>query len=202
MAASSPKGDTVIVEPPRSLQQQGRRAAEARATVPDATYTRTVTVTREDAAGDHVIGAFARALRHSPQANAAYRDAQLEQYGRVNVGLVLPDGDGTVSVTLLDADSLSVAELSAVRAELTAKLAAGAIIAPDAAGATCSVTDLSRTGVESFAAVLTAPHAVALAIGGRQPNHTITVTLTADQRVLSPHAAAALLDRLAAELDD
>lgn len=196
------KGATEARQPQRSLQQQGRRAAEARATVPDATYTREVAVSQQERAGNHIIAAFARTLRKLPHANAAYRDAQIEQYDRVNIGLVLPDGEGSTSVTLLDADTLTLDELTTVRDELAAKLAEGAITAPETAGATCSVTDLSQTGIQAFTAVLTSPHAVALAIGGRQPNGTIVLTLSADQRVLAPHAAAALLDLLACELSD
>jgi len=201
MAASptTAKGATEVREPERSLQLQGRRAAEARATVPDATYMRTIGVGGQERPGDQIIAAFARALRAMPQANAAYRDAQIERYDRVNIGLVLPDGAGSTAVTLLDADALTVDELTALRAELTTKLADGAITAPDTAGATATVTDLSETGLTSFAAVLTPPHATALAIGGVQDG-SATVTLTVDQRVLSPFAAAQLLDALAPPL--
>jgi hypothetical protein len=48
--------------------------------------------------------------------------------------------------------------------------------------------------------VLTSPHAVALAIGGRQEDGSVALTLTVDLRVVSPHAAAALLDLTAREL--
>lgn len=195
------KGTTQVREPERSLQQQGRRAAEARATMPDATYTAELAVGHQERAGDRVIAAYAQALRALPQANAAYRDAQIEQYDRVNVGLVLPDGEGTTSVTLLDADTRTIDEITAARAELTAKLADDAITAPDSAGATCTATDLSDSGVSAFAAVLTPPHATALAIGGLRPDGTLTVTLTCDQRVLSPYAASQLLDMLAERLD-
>lgn len=202
MAASptTAKGTTDVRDPSRALQQQGRRAAEARATVPDATYTREVRVAQQERAGDQIIAAFAQALRAVPHANAAYRDAQIEQYDRVNIGLVLPDGEGSTSVTLLDADALTVDELLALRAELTAKLAGGEITAPDTAGATATVTDMSQTGVTAFTAVLTPPHAVALAIGGRQTSGTVMLTLTCDQRVLSPHTAAGVLDALAKNL--
>jgi pyruvate dehydrogenase E2 component (dihydrolipoamide acetyltransferase) len=197
---SATKGATETHEPQRSLQQQGRRAAEARATMPDAVITCKVAAADVEHGPNAIIAAFARAIKQTPQANAAYRDAQIERYERVNIGLVLPDGDGSASVTIADADTRSADQIGELRDSLAAKLADRTLTAPDSAGATCSVTDLWATGISSFTAVLTSPHAVALAIGGRQEDGSVALTLTVDLRVVSPHAAAALLDLTAREL--
>ena len=193
------KGAATTIEPERSLQRQGRRAAEARATVPDAVYTRDVAVSGE-LPGDQIVAAFARALRQHAGVNAAYRDAQLERYERVNIGLVLPDGDGSTAVTIADADTKTAADIAAEREELATKVADGSLTAPETSGATASATDLSATGVTAFAPVLTPPHAAALGIGGRRPDGTVTLTLTCDTRVVSPFTAAAVLDALAGAL--
>lgn len=195
-APGTARGAAEVRAPDRALQTQGRRAAEAKATMPDASCTRTVAAGDGDA-GDRVVAALARALRDHPQANASYRDAAVERYPRVNVGLVLAHGDGSTLVTIGDADQKDAGAIAAERGMLAEKAAAGTLTAPDSAGATCSVVDLSGTGVTSVTPILVPPHAIALGIGGVQPDGTLTLSLTWDQRVLGPHAAAALLDAVA-----
>lgn len=194
------RGEATTIEPERALQRQGRRAAEARATMPDLVMTREVAVSG-DHPGDQLIATFARALRHTQGGNAAFRDAQIERYERVNVGVVVADGAGSTAVTIADADTKTAPEIAAERAALAARVADACITAPETSGATCTVTDLSATGVRSFAPVLTPPHAAALGIGGRGADSRITLTLTCDQRILSPFAAADLLDTIADALE-
>lgn len=189
VAGTTVKGATEVVEPRRGQVRAALRAAEVRATVPDTTYTRP-----HDHDGiDAVIVAFAKALRAHPQANAAYRDARFERFERVNIAVTVTDADGDeVAVTLFDADTKDAAEIAAARAELGARAAAGELTAPDSAGATAAVSDLTGTGVETFTPLLTMPHAVCLGVTDVQ------LSLTCDARVLGPRQAAALLDAVAA----
>ena len=66
--------------------------------------------------------------------------------------------------------------------------------APETGGATCSVLDLSKTGITTAAPVLQPPHALALAVCAD------ALALTADLRVLSPFSAASLLGELSQRL--
>lgn len=188
------RGAATTHEPERSLRTQGRRAAEVRATVPDATIARRAVLAPGDA-GALVCAAFARALRATPAANASYRDAEIEVHEHVNVGLVVADGAGTALVTLAAADTKDGATIAAERDLLVADVAAGTLTAPQSSGATCSLIDLTGTGAEEHAPVLVAPHAVALAVCDRAADGSISLVLTWDARVLSPFTAAALLDQ-------
>ena len=51
-----------------------------------------------------VVAAVARALRHAPRLNGAYRDGAFETYSRINVGVVADEADGLVVPTIFDAD--------------------------------------------------------------------------------------------------
>ena len=182
------KGETTIVEPRRGQARAALRAAEIKATVPEAHYTRR----HEHTGSDAVIAAFARALRTHPEANAAYRDSRFERFERVNVAVTVTDAHGDeVAVTLFDADSMDAATIVATRTELAERAAAGELTAPDSAGATAAVTDLTGTGVETFTPLLTMLHTVCL---GVTDSH---LSLTCDARVLTARQAAALLDATA-----
>lgn len=182
------KGEAEVVELRRGQARAALRAAEIKATVPEAHYARR----HAHASADAVIAALARALRAHPEANASYRDSRFERFERVNVAVMVTDANGDeVAVTLFDADTMDAAEIAAARAELAARAAAGELTAPDSAGATAAVHDLTGTGVETFTPLLTMLHTVCL---GVTDSH---LSLTCDARALTARQAAALLDATA-----
>ncbi|MEI2702358.1 MAG: 2-oxo acid dehydrogenase subunit E2 [Baekduia sp.] len=188
-ATETAKGTTGTNEPSAALKRQGRRAAEAKATVPATSCT--IVLDRPVAAPGTLIAALASSLREHPEANASYRDAEIERHSRVNAGVLVPDGDGTALVTIFDADTKEASAIDAELAVLAARVASGEITSPETSGATCSVTDLSGSGLASATAVLVPPHAIALAAAGG------SLTLTYDLRLLSPFTAATFLGAVA-----
>lgn len=212
------KGETTIEQPTRAQGALGRRTAETRATVPDVEFGAVVDVTAAlalCASGDVTMTAIltracALALREHRYANAAYRDGRYELYSRVNIAVVLQTEDAPVAPTVLDADTKSLSELSAEIELLRAR--AAELTPPELAGSTFTLTDLTDLGVQRSGAVLTPPHAAALAAGAPTPapvvrdgalvaSHTTAITLACDGRILFGARAAAFLVQIAELLE-
>lgn len=216
------KGDTTAVELTRPQQTIARRVAEAKATMPEVTLA--VEIDLEpvlallDQLGaraldprpeldDLLVKACGVALAEVPRANASFRDNRFELHGRVNVGLVVPTKDSVIIPTLFDADRTPVPEIARRRAELLARVQTGAIAAPELSGATFTLTNLGSYGVTRATAVLTPPHAAALAVGAVVARavpaegvvavrRVMEATLTCDHRILYGAEAARFAARI------
>ncbi|MGN6167426.1 MAG: 2-oxo acid dehydrogenase subunit E2, partial [Solirubrobacteraceae bacterium] len=98
------RGQAEIDQPTRAERTVARRAAEARATIPDLELGTEVDMDQALSLceqGCHsltavVARACALALREHPRANAGYRDGHFERYSRINIGLLLESGDALV----------------------------------------------------------------------------------------------------------
>ena len=199
------RGETTVVEATRAQGVLGRRMAESRATIPDFTVgVEADVVAAADAlaqlratldpppALEHlVVKACGVALREHPRVNASYRDGRFEQHGRVNVGLAVHTDALPVYTTIFDADTRPFAELVREARDLAGRARAGTITSPALSGATFTVSALP---VRRFTAVITPPHAAALAVGTAGP--TIDLTLSADARILFGADAARFLARV------
>ncbi len=209
------KGETQIVEPSRAERAMVRRAAEARATVPDleldaeVDMAGCVALRREQGCSITAIlvRACALALRDVPRANAAYRDGRFELYSRVNIGVTVETQEGFVVPTVIDADRKSLVELADEIDTLASRAHAGALSAPEFSGATFTLSDLSAHGVARWSTLVNPPQAAALTAGAIQatptlregtivPGETMIVTLGCDHRILYGAGAARFLTRI------
>jgi pyruvate dehydrogenase E2 component (dihydrolipoyllysine-residue acetyltransferase) len=200
------RGETTVVEATRAQGALGRRMAESRATIPDFTATveaglPTVTDALVQLRAtldppptlEHlVVKAAGVALREHPRVNGSYRDGRFELHGRVNVGLAVHTDAAPVHTTIFDADTRPFAELVRDAHDLAERARAGTITSPALSGATFTVSVLP---VRRFTAIVTPPHAAALAVGTAGP--ALDLTLSADHRILFPADVAAFLARLA-----
>jgi pyruvate dehydrogenase E2 component (dihydrolipoamide acetyltransferase) len=217
---TSAKGAPTITEPTATERGVARRTAESRATVPDVELSVVVdagaALARAERAGvpfDAVlIAACAAALRTHPRANSAYRDARFEAYARVNVGWVVATEDAYLIPTVFDADAKSLADLAAEIAELERGVGARSLTAPAFSGATFTVWNVGRLGVDRASIVVNPPQAGALTAGMVQETpvvrdgavavgRTVTLTLASDHRILYGAAAAAFLGSVRAALE-
>jgi pyruvate dehydrogenase E2 component (dihydrolipoamide acetyltransferase) len=218
--ATSPKGDTRIEEPDRAGRAIARRAAETRATVPDLDLATEIDADplltlaqREGCSTTAVlVRACAAALRAFPRVNGAYRDGRYELYSRINVSVTIQTDDVPVAATVLDADTKSLSELDAELSRLSARARAGELTSPEQAGATFTLTDLGRYGVNRIAALVTPTQAAALTAGAIHPaprvrggalvaGHELALALACDHRIVFPAQAAGFLARIAGALD-
>jgi pyruvate dehydrogenase E2 component (dihydrolipoamide acetyltransferase) len=225
-AAAEPggaKGAASIVELSRTQQLIARRMAESRATIPDLDVTIDVDMEaawqlREQlkrrpgdeptpSLNDMVVMACARALAEHPSVNSAYKDGRGERFERINIGVAVAAPDALVVPTIFDADRRSLGDIARTTRQLVAKVRDGSITPAELAGATFTVSNLGMYGIDSFTAVINPPQAAILAVGvvKQRPivhegelvaRRMMTVTLTADHRVLYGADAARFLARV------
>jgi len=226
---ASGRGAVTSTEPSRTQALIARRMAESRATVPSFTLQISVDMTTATTLrselkasasdgqavptiNDMVVKACALALREQPQANGAWRDGHFEHYSRVNVGVAVA-GPGTLVVpTVFDADTKTLAEISAETGELSERVRSGTITPPQTSGGTFTVSNLGMFGVRSFEAVINTPQAAILAVGAVEqrpavhdgkiePRMLMELTLSCDHRILYGADGATLLARIKALLE-
>jgi pyruvate dehydrogenase E2 component (dihydrolipoamide acetyltransferase) len=197
--------------PSRVQRTIARRAAEARATIPDLELGIEVEFDRALGLcerGGHtstalLVWACARALREHPRANAAYRDGQFELYERVNVGLLVSDEDDLVLATVFDADQKSLSELTGEIAELQRR--ADALTQPERSGSTFALSREDRVGWAE--PIVFSGHAAALSAGSVReapvvrggevvPGHLVSLRLACDHRIFYGAPAARFLARI------
>jgi pyruvate dehydrogenase E2 component (dihydrolipoamide acetyltransferase) len=227
-APGAPKGATELVELSRMQKTIARRMAEAKATIPEFTLSRTVamdaavtlrTTLREmvgDAPlpsyNDMIVRACGLALRAVPRANGSYRDDRFELHERVNVGIAVAAGDALLVPTIFDADIRSLGSIARTARTLAARCRDGVVTAAELAGGTFAVSNLGMLSVDRFTAVINPPHAAILAVGAlrTQPvvrdgelaiGQTLELTLTCDHRILYGAEAAGFLGRIAGHLE-
>jgi pyruvate dehydrogenase E2 component (dihydrolipoamide acetyltransferase) len=190
-----------------------RRAAEARATIPELELAAEVEMEHAlevSEQGSHELTALlaracALALREHPRANAGYRDGQFELYPRVNVGLVVAAGEDVATATLFDADTKSVAELS--EAIVALRQRAGSLTQPERSGATFTLAHHAAGDVAWEVPVVWSGQAAAVAAGAVReapvvrdravvPGRLMTLALACDHRILYGPPAARFLVRI------
>lgn len=188
---SGPKGEVSVQEPTPAERTIARRAAEARATVPDLELTVSLPEPTPCETA-RVVSACAAALRQHPRANAAYRDGRFELYSRINIGVVLATSDQYVIPAILDADQKPPSELAQELERLRAR--AGELSAPAFSGATFTLWNAAEHGIAQASLPLVPPQAAALTAG------TESLTLVCDHRILYGAAAAGFLTSVRQQL--
>ena len=186
-------------EPTAAERTVARRAAEARATVPNLELTSALALDAP-ASDAELVRACALALAAHPRVNAAYRDGRFELYSRVNVGVVVADEHTYVLPTVFDADRKSLAELEDELEALVSQALGGELAAPALTGATFTVWNAAPFGVASASIPPVPPQAAALTAGA-PTNGTVTLTLACDHRILYGARAARFLEDVRSRLD-
>ncbi|MFY9489092.1 MAG: 2-oxo acid dehydrogenase subunit E2 [Solirubrobacterales bacterium] len=211
-----------------SQQTVARRMAESKATAPDFFVEIDVDMTsavnfREQmkmsvqptpSFNDFVIRASAQALRNYPKINGAYKDGHFEQYGDVNIGIVVASGELLAVPVLGHADQKGLAQIARESRELAAAVRNRTIQPNQLSGGTFSISNLGMYGVDRFTAILNAPQAAILAVGAirRKPiiaedgislavRQVMTLTLTCDHRIIYGAEGAEFLGAVKAWLE-
>jgi pyruvate dehydrogenase E2 component (dihydrolipoamide acetyltransferase) len=160
---------------------------------------------------DVLVAVCARTLTKHPRLNASWTGQGIRLNPQVNVAIAVAVEDGVVAAVIADAASAALSEIAAQRRILTERARAGRLRPSDIAGATFTISNLGMHQVDSFSAILSPPQAATLAVGrirervvpvdgrpGIRP--MMTVTLSADHRVVDGARAAAFLNDLAAAI--
>jgi pyruvate dehydrogenase E2 component (dihydrolipoamide acetyltransferase) len=199
LTADGAKGEVTVEEPTASERTVARRAAEARATVPELELV-AIVAAGEAPSTATLIRACALALAAHPRANAAYRDGRFELYARVNVGMVVSDEGRYLIPTVFDANRKSLAELEHETERLAAQALAGELTAPAFTGATFTLWNAAPLGISAASIPPVPPQAAALAAGAPHRGETI-LTLACDHRILYGVRAAGFLKEISSRLE-
>jgi pyruvate dehydrogenase E2 component (dihydrolipoamide acetyltransferase) len=222
------RGQSTPSELTNAQQTVARRMAESKATAPeffvetDVDMTNAVSyreqlrsaVSPVPSFNDFVIKASAQALRQYPKVNGAYKDGHYEQYGDVNIGVVVSSDDLLAVPTLFNVDQKGLAQIARESHQLADAVRTRTIQPSQLSGGTFSISNLGMYGVDRFTAILNPPQAAILAVGAINREAVIaedgmslvvrqimTVTLTCDHRILYGAEAAEFLGAIKAWLE-
>lgn len=219
VADASPK--STVRTPGRLWQVMAQRLTESWNTVPHFYLARTVDATqlrawrescrrryeRRVTLTDLVIKVLAASLREHPRLNASWRDGVITEYEDVNVGLAVAVEQGLLVPVIHEAQTRTVVEIAACRAQLVQAALEGELSITQMTGGTFSLTNLGMFGVERFSAIVNPPEAAILAVGAVRERAvavkgavevrpTMEVTLSCDHRAVDGATAARFLDTL------
>lgn len=161
---------------------------------------------------DFVLKAASQALAESPAMNAAWTEGSIRQFGEVNLGVAVAVDGGLVVPVIRNADRLGLDELARRSRELARQARSGRLKPGDCQGGTFTVSNLGMFGVDSFVAIIHPPQCAILAVGRVAPRVVphgddiavrpmLTMTLSADHRVVDGAIAARFLQRVRQHLE-
>ena len=160
---------------------------------------------------DLLVALVARALAKHPKMNASWTGSAIQFNPHINISIAIAVKDGVVGAVIPNANTASLADISARRQDLAERARAGRLHPPDVTGGTFTISNLGMFGVDAFSAIITPPQAAVLAVGriadrvvpvngliGIRP--ILTMTLSSDHRVVDGAQAAAFLKDVAEAL--
>ena len=150
-----------------------------------------------------------RTLERHPYLNASLQEDGIHLWSDINIGVATALPDGLIVPVIRGANRLSVTEIAAALHALTQKARQGRLELRDVQEGTFTLSNLGMFGIRQFRAVINPPESAILAIGSvvRKPvvvderdeiavRPILTLTLSADHRVLDGVMAAKFLGEL------
>ena len=160
---------------------------------------------------DLLVAAVAHALEKHPLVNASWTGDGIRLHPEINIGIAMAVESGVVTASIPGANKKKLAEIAALRRDLTERARSGKLRPADITGTTFTISNLGMYGVDAFTAIIVAPQAAILAVGriadrvvpvegkpGIRP--MMTLTLSCDHRVFDGARAALFLNDLAAAI--
>ena len=160
---------------------------------------------------DLLLRACALALVKHPQINARLEGDEVLQYAHADIAVAVATADGLITPVVRRVDTKSASEVAAETAALAERARAGRLTREEITGGTFTVSNLGMFGLDRFDAIINPPQVAILAVGGMNERvvardgvpavvPVMTLTLSADHRVIDGAVAAAFLASLRAEL--
>lgn len=162
---------------------------------------------------DFVTFAVAKALRRVPEVNASWGNEAVMQYRDVDVCVAVSTSKGLMTPVVRGADRKDLAVLSGEIRELAHRARNGKLVPADYQGGGFTISNLGMYGIREFAAIINPPQAAILAVGAVEKRPVVrddqlavgslmTLTLSADHRVVDGDVGARFLVELKALLED
>jgi pyruvate dehydrogenase E2 component (dihydrolipoamide acetyltransferase) len=173
---------------------------------------------RAAAAGQNIawdaflVHAAGQALKKFPRLACRYEADRLVPAATDAVGVAVDHADELFVVAIADPATKTPGQISDELRALVTRLRAGDPEARRLRPASLTITNLGSTGVETFAAIVNPPEAAILAVGKAAPvpavvdgkvvaQTRLSLTLSADHRIVSGKYAAQFLDEIVRELE-
>lgn len=217
-AASIEEPGATTTEQPSKLRLAIAAAMAASASVPQFSLERDVDITdvlsrlrsrsedreRSISIADAIGLATARAIRNHPEFLRSWSDGTFEVSVDVAIGLAVAVDDGLIVPVLHGADRLDLEAFSEQRRNLQERTQEGRLTTRESSGAVFTISNLGPLGVDRFRALVNPPESGILALG-RAREHDgrsiMTLTLSADHRVVDGAQGAGLLGTIAGLLE-
>jgi pyruvate dehydrogenase E2 component (dihydrolipoamide acetyltransferase) len=156
---------------------------------------------------DMIVKGAAMALRKFPNLNASFSEDGIILYPEINIGIAVSVGEGLLVPVIKGCRGLSLKEIAAESRGLIDKARGGKISEAEISGGTFSISNLGMFGADTFSAVIYPPQAAVLAVAAIRdtavvkddrivPARMMTVTLSADHRLVDGADAARFLSEL------
>ena len=163
--------------------------------------------------GDLIAKAVATALKAHPALNATFDGKTVTRHGDVHLGVAVALPDGLIVPVVRNIDQMGFREIRLRSADLVERARAQKLKRDEMSGATFTVSNLGTFGVREFSAIVNPPEVGILAIGASEERAVVrdgqivarpmmTVTLSADHRVVDGATAAEFLRTLKQMLEE
>ena len=154
---------------------------------------------------DFIIKAVAKSLQDNPKCNTIWANDHLMQLKSSDISVAVAIEDGLITPIIRDAEKKNIVEISLEMKEKAIRAKEKKLLPEEYTGGSCSISNLGMMGIESFDAVINPPQASILAVGSsvKRPliakngdiyvGHTMSITLSADHRVIDGAVGAAFV---------
>lgn len=162
---------------------------------------------------DLLVRGCALALARHPELNAWLEGEELVQFPHAHVAVAVAAPGGLITPVVRAAEGKSLAEVAAVTADLVDRARRGELTREDIAGGTFTISNLGMFGLARFDAIINPPQVAILAVGAAEDRviacdgapvvaKVMTLTLSADHRVIDGAVGAAFLATLRALIEE
>jgi pyruvate dehydrogenase E2 component (dihydrolipoamide acetyltransferase) len=159
---------------------------------------------------DVIVLAVGRAIREFPAVRSQIVDNEVIEYPHANIGIAVGVDEGLVVPVVLAVDTLSLTQLAAETKRVVEQARNGRL--ENIGKAHFTISNLGMFGVEEFSAIINPPESGILAVsaareavvvkdGAMRIGHQMTITLSADHRIVDGVMAAKFMQRLQAILE-
>ncbi|MGQ9625953.1 MAG: 2-oxo acid dehydrogenase subunit E2 [Anaerolineae bacterium] len=159
-----------------------------------------------------LVKAVAWALKKHPLLNATLREGEIHLLSQINIGVAVALEEGLIVPVVHGADRKSLARVAYEVDDLAERARAGRLTLEEVTGGTFTLSNLGMFGVDSFTAIINPPESAILAVGKMEERPVVrdgqlvarpmmTMTLSADHRIVDGAVAARFLQDLRAALE-
>lgn len=162
---------------------------------------------------DFITKAVASALLRHPAVNSTFDGTNVTRHTDVNMGIAVAVPDGLIVPVLKHADKMGLREIREKSAAIIERARAGRQKQDEMSGGTFTISSLGTYGIREFSAIINPPQVGILAVGAAEkrpvvrnnqivPRTMMSVTLSADHRIVDGATAAEFLRTLKQMLEE